>query len=84
MGSAVAGGPVICCGTPIDPDDMEEAGTGIDHTPEGDRTVPVYRPRAGGTTDVYTFSGAQTPAVPDNGGEYKNTTPATWLRWTAN
>ena len=36
-------------------DDMEVVGTGIQHNPDGDATVQLYRPKANGTTDVYTF-----------------------------
>ncbi len=66
-----ADGPIICCGTPVDPDDMEAAGTRVDHTPEEAQTVPVYRPKACGTTDIHTFSVAQTLAAPETGGSAK-------------
>ena len=63
--------------------DMEVVGTGTLHDP--DAAVSVYRSRADGTTDVYTFQPAQTPskvegAPPEDEAE---TTPATWTRWTA-
>ena len=84
LGAASLNGPVVCCGTPIKMDDMELLGTGswyngVDHTAQ------IYRPKAGGTTDVYTFHPAQTVrgvegAPPE---DETNTTPATWTRWTA-
>ena len=58
---------VTPCGTPINMDDMEVVGTGTNHNPDGDASVEVYRPKADGTTDVYTFH----PAPSD-----------TWTRWT--
>ena len=74
--------PVMCCGTPINMDDMEVVGTGTNHNPDGDASVEVYRPKAGATTDVYTFHQAQTvEASGEPGGT--DTGPATWTRWTA-
>ena len=40
-------GPVMCCGTPINMDDMEVVGTGTNHTSDGKAGVQVYRPKAG-------------------------------------
>ena len=54
LGAASPNRPIVCCGTPINTDDMEVVGTGIQHNPDGDATVQVYRPKADGTTDVYT------------------------------
>jgi len=68
LGVASPNGPIVCCGTPINMDDMEVVGTGIWHNRDGDATVQLYRPKANGTTDVYTFH----PAPSDN----------TWTRWT--
>ncbi len=73
LGASGPTGPIVCCGTPIEMDDMEGIGTGAEHNPDGDTTVQIYRTKAGGTTDVYTFHAAQT----------LGTTPATWTRWTA-
>ena len=67
LGAASPNGPVVCCGTPINMDDMEVVGTGTRNT-DGDASVEVYRPKAGATTDVYTFH----PAPSD-----------TWTRWIA-
>jgi hypothetical protein len=62
-------------------DDMEAVGTGTNHNPDGDASVEVYRPKAGATTDVYTFHPAQTvEASGEPGGTA--TGPATWTRWT--
>ena len=69
LSAASPTGPVMCCGTPINMDDMEVVGTGTDHNPDGDASVEVYRPKAGATTDVYTFQPA--PQWPN------------WTRWTA-
>ena len=72
----------MCCGTPINMDDMEVVGTGTNHNPDGDASVEVYRPKAGATTDAYTFHPAQTvEASGEPGGTA--TGPATWTRWTA-
>ena len=60
LSAASPPGPVVCCGTPINMDDMEVVGTGTNHNPDGDASVEVYRPKAGATTDVYTFHPAQT------------------------
>ena len=59
LGAASPNGPIVCCGTPINTDDMEAVGTGIQHNPDGDAPVPVYRPKADDTTDLYTFNPAQ-------------------------
>ena len=75
-------GPVMCCGTPINMDDMEVVGTGTNHNPDGDASVEVYRPKAGATTHVYTFHPAQTAEVSGEPGGTA-TGPATWTRWTA-
>ncbi len=57
--------------------------------------VEVYRPKAGATTDVYTFHPAQTVELSREGAAYwdyeftpeakygTDTGPATWSRWTA-
>ena len=82
LSAASPTGPVMCCGTPINMDDMEVVGTGTNHNPDGDTSVDVYRPKAGATTDVYTFHPAQTvEASGEPGGT--TTGPATWTRWTA-
>ena len=82
LGAASPNGPIVCCGTPINMDDMEVVGTGTDHNPDGDASVEVYRPKAGATTDVYTFQPAQTVELSrESGGT--DTGPATWFRWTA-
>ena len=85
LGAASTNGPIVCCGTPINMDDMEVVGTGIQHNPDSDATVQVYRPKADGTTDMYTFHGSQTfskveGAPPE---DETDTTPATWTRWAA-
>ena len=82
LSAASPTGPVMCCGTPVNMDDMEVVGTGTNHNPDGDASVEVYRPKAGATTDVYTFHPAQTV---DASGEPGGTAtgPATWTRWTA-
>ena len=61
---------------------MEVIGTGTNHNPDGDAGVEVYRPKAGATTDVYTFHPTQTVEA---SGEPRGTAtgPATWTRWTA-
>ena len=82
LGAASPNGPVMCCGTPINMDDMEVVGTGTNDKPDGDASVEVYRPKAGATTDVYTFHPAQTvEASGEPGGTA--TGPATWTRFTA-
>ena len=72
LGAASPNGPIVCCGTPINMDDMEVVGTGTRNNPDGDASVSVevYRPKAGATTDVYTK---------ELGGT--DTGPATWFRW---
>ena len=82
LSAASPTGPVICCGTPINMDDMEVVGIGTNHDPDGDASVEVYRPKAGATTHVYTFHPAQTVQVSREPGG-TDTGPATWLRWTA-
>ena len=59
LGAASPNGPIVCCGTPINMDDMEVVGTGIQHNPDGDAPVQVHRPKADDTTDLYTFHPAQ-------------------------
>ena len=82
LGAASPNGPIVCCGTPINMDDMEVVGTGTNHNPDGDASVEVYRTKAGATTDVYTFHPAQTvEASGEPGGA--DTGPATWTRWIA-
>ncbi len=82
LSAASPTGPVMCCGTPIDMDDMEVVGTGTNHNPDGDASVEVYRPKADATTAVYTFHPAQTvEASGEPGGTA--TGPVTWTRWTA-
>ena len=67
--------PVTPCLNPIiNMDDMEVVGTGVQHNPDGDASVEVYRPKAGATTDVYTFHPWADEA---------NTSPAIWTRWIA-
>ena len=82
LSAASPTGPVMCCGTPINMDDMEVVGTGTNHNPDGDASVEAYRPKAGATTDVYTFHPSQTVEA---SGEPDGTVtgPATWTRWTA-
>jgi hypothetical protein len=60
LGATTPNGPIVCCGTPINMDDMEVVATGIQHNPDGDASIQVYRPKTGATTDVYTFHTAQT------------------------
>ncbi len=80
LGAASPNGPIVCCGTPINMDDMEVVGTGTRNN--SDASVEVYRPKAGATTDVYTFHPAQTvEASGEPGGT--DTGPATWTRWIA-
>ena len=59
LGAASPNGPIVCCGTPINMDDMEAVGTGIQQNPDGDAPVQVYRPKADDTTDLYTFHPTQ-------------------------
>ena len=85
LGAANPDGSIVCCGTPIDMDDMELVGTGAWHQSDGDKTVQIYRPKVGGTADVYTFHPTPTRsnvegAPPE---DEADTTPATWTRWTA-
>ena len=82
LSAASPTGPVVCCGTPINMDDMEVVGTGTNHNPDGDASVEVYRPKAGATTDVYTFHPAQTVETSGAPGGTASG-PATWTRWTA-
>ena len=81
LSAASPTGPVMCCGTPINMDDMEVVGTGTNHNPDGDASVGVYRPKAG-ATHMYTFHPAQTVEASGEPGETA-TGPATWTRWTA-
>ena len=85
LGAASPNGSIVCCGTPIDMDDMELVGTGAWYQPDGDKTVQIYRPKVGGTADVYTFHPTPTRsnvegAPPE---DEADTTPATWTRWTS-
>ena len=82
LSAASPTGPIVCCGTPINMDDMQVVGTGTNHSPYGDASVEVYRPEAGATTDVYTFHPAQTVEVSEEPGG-TGTGPATWTRWNA-
>ncbi len=94
LGAASPDGPIVCCGTPINMDDMEVVGTGTRNT-DGGASVEVYRPKAGATTDVYTFHPAQTVELSREGAAYwdshsipeakdgTDTGPATWFRWIA-
>ena len=41
LSAASPAGPVMCCGTPINMDDMEVVGTGTNHNPDGDASVEV-------------------------------------------
>jgi len=75
-------GPIVCCGTPINSDDMEVVGNGTRHNPDGDTIVSAYRPKAGVTTDIYTLTPAQTFQVPEEPDETYTTT-ALWIRWIA-
>ena len=82
LSAASPTGPVMCCGTPINMDDMDVVGTGTNHNPDGDASIEVYRTKAGATTDVYTFHPSRTvEASAEPGGT--DTGPATWTRWTA-
>ena len=76
LGAATPNGSRVSGGTPIDMDDMEVVGTGAWHQSAGDRTMQIYRPKVGGTTDVYTFHTTQTVSRVE-----ADTTPATWTRW---
>ena len=80
--SAGEGSEVVCCGIPINADDMAVVGSGTRNNPDGDSTVEVYQPKVGGTNDVYTFNPAQTIYVECEPCRVE-TTPATWIRWTA-
>ena len=82
LSAASPTGPVMCCGTPISMDDMEVVGTGVQHNPDGDATVKVYRPKADETTDVYTFHSSKEEGTTTT--DETNATPETWTRWTAN
>ena len=44
LGAASPNGPIVCCGTPNDMDDMGVGGTGIRHKRDGDATVQLSRP----------------------------------------
>ena len=82
LGAASPTGPIVCCGTPINMDDMEIVGTGKNQNFNNDASVGVYRPKAGATTHVYTFHPARTvEAAGEPGGT--DTSPATWTRWAA-
>ena len=85
LGAANPDGSIVCCRTPIDMDDMELVGNGVWQKPDGDASVEVYRPKDGGTTDVYTFHPSQTLSeVEDTPPEDEtDTSPATWTRWAA-
>ena len=83
LSAASTNGPIVCCGTPINMDDMEVVGTGTRNNPDGDTSVELYRPKVGATTDVYTFH----PAIPlkdrEPGGLPPSPAqPAQWVRWT--
>ena len=82
LSAASPTGPVMCCGTPINMDEMKVVGTGTNHNPDGDASVEVYRPKTGATTDLYTFHPAQTVEASGVPGGTA-TGPATWTRWTA-
>ena len=79
LGAASPDGPIVCCGTPIDMDDMRVVGAGIQHNPVGDDTARVHRPKADATTDVFTFHPAQVEGASPE--DEADTTPATWIRW---
>ena len=82
LGAASPNGPVVCCGTPINMDDMEVVGTGTRNT-DADTSVEVYRPKAGATTDVYIFHPATTVEKREPGGLPPSPArPAQWVRWT--
>ena len=82
LGAASPNGPVVCCGTPINMDDMEVVGTGTRNT-DADTSVEVYRPKADATTDVYIFHPATTVEKREPGGLPPSPArPAQWVRWT--
>ena len=84
LGAASPNGPIVCCGTPINMDDMEVVGTGTRNT-DGDASVSVevYRPKAGATTDVYIFHPATIVEDREPGGPPPSPAqPASWTRWT--
>ncbi len=85
VGETSPNGSIVCCGTPINMDDMEVVGSGIWHKPDGDATVQMYRPKADGTTGLYTFHPSQTPSKVEGAPpvDETDTSPATWTRWTA-
>ncbi len=64
------GAAILCCGAPVNMDDMEVVGSGAQHSLVGGATIQVYRPRLANNSDVYTFNsgGADGPAI--------------WTRWT--
>jgi hypothetical protein len=80
VGAATSNGAVVCCGTPINMDKMEVVGTGVNHYPDRDAIAVLYRPKAGDTTDVYTFHPAQTIEASEEP-VGTDTAPATWTRW---
>ena len=94
LGAASPTGAIVCCGTPINMDDIEVVGTGKNHNPDGDASVEVYRPKADDTTDLYTFHPAQKSsevegARPEDddatagvAADADDDEPATWTRWT--
>ena len=82
LGVASPTGPIVCCETPINMNDMEVVGAGTNHNPDGDASVEVYRTKAGATTDVYTFHPAQTVEASGEPGGI-DTGPATWTLWIA-
>ena len=85
LSAASPNGPIVCCGTPINMDDMEVVGTGTRNNPDGDASVSVevYRPKAGATTDVYIFHPATTVKDREPGGLPPSPAqPASWTRWT--
>ena len=85
VGETSPNGSVVCCGTTINVDDMKVVGSGVWHKPDGYATVHVYRPRADGTTDLYTFHPSETPSKVEGAPpvDETDTTPATWTVWTA-
>ena len=82
LSAASPNGPIVCCGTPINMDDMEVVGTGTRNT-DADTSVEVYRPKAGATTDVYIFHPATTVENRKPGGPPPSPARlAQWVRWT--
>ena len=81
LSAASPTGPIACCGTPINMDDMNVVGTGTDHNSDGDASVEVYQPKAGATTDLFTFHPAQPVVVSEEPGG-TGTGPASWIHWT--